>query len=179
MAAGKRERLLIAVALICVGALLVDRFVVSPLLDAWHERSKRIETLRGSIAKGEQLLHRRDSLRERWDSMEETALWPDRSQVEDEAITATTEWSRESDLTLTSLKPRWTEHPDENYNELDIRLSARGSLRALTAFLFGLESSDMPIRLREAELSSRDDKGAELNLNLRFSFLVLTGEEGA
>lgn len=174
MSVGKRERLLFVVAALCVGAFVGDRFVVTPLWDLWRARSARVVELRQSLAKGEELLRREQSLRERWDDMKRRSLSADVSRAEDATLTAVSRWSRESGLSVTSLKPRWVDNADDGYLELEFLASARGDIKSLARFLYELERDKLPARLAEVEIATRDDKGADLTLTTRFSGVVLT-----
>ena len=63
----RRQKLLLIAAIICIGALAGDHFVVTPLANLWKARSSRITELQSNLAKGVLLVDRDEDLRSRWD----------------------------------------------------------------------------------------------------------------
>ena len=81
------EKILLVVAALCVGALVGDRLVLTPLLGLWSERSDRIIRLRQDLAKADALLERSDSTRGRWNEMQAASLPADAAVVESIILT--------------------------------------------------------------------------------------------
>ena len=84
----KRQKLLVVLALTGVGLLAGDRLVVSPLIKSWTARSENIAQLQKDIAKGQQLLERRDTVRSRWQEMRTNALPSEVSAAEGRVLEA-------------------------------------------------------------------------------------------
>jgi len=177
MAFKKREQLLAVIALICVGAFAGDRFIVSPLASLWKARGKRIVELKQSLSTGSALVEREEATRKRWDAMKERALPTDISVSEKQVLQAMNEWIGRTRLAVSSVKPRWVEEKGQPYKTIECRVAAEGDLASLVRFLYEVERDQLALRLEEVEIASRDDRGQKLSLNLRFTGLVLTGEE--
>jgi len=166
------ERMLIIVAALCVGVLVCDRLVLTPLFRVWEKRSGRITQLRQDLSKADTLLKRSDSTHDRWDKMQGASLPSDAAAVENVILNAISGWSRTSGLTITSLKPRWGDEQDERLM-IDCRVGARGEMTAITRFLYDLETSPLALRTEEIKVSSREETGRNLTLSVRFTGLHL------
>ena len=166
-----RQRLLTWVALICVGALVGDRLIVTPLVNLWTERSQKIAMLEKSMAKGWLLLDREEDLIQRWDEMRKNSLPPDNSLAENQVLKAWDRWVKESGITPTTFKPQWRQ--EEEYQTYSCRAVAQGNLASLTRFLYELEREPLAVRLESLEITANDDRGERLTLGVNFSGLCL------
>lgn len=171
----QRERLLIIATLACLGIFLGDRIILTPLARTWSRRSERISELKKSVEKGALLVSRRADVERRWKEIQDAGLPDDPSQVEERILSRVQEWESQSSLALSSLKPRWRE-PDEESKKLEIRLTASGSLDSISRFLYEAEADALPICVEDVGLTSRDRRGDNLDLNLKFSSLILKGK---
>lgn len=168
----RRKWLMIAAGAV-VGLLIADRLVLTPLLRHWEDQGARIASLRQSVSQGSALQEREESMRMRWQKMTREALTNNASAAEDSVLKAAARWARESRLIFTSVTPQWQSHED-NSQTLECRATGQGDLRAVTRFLFELESDPLPIRLRSVEITAKDERGRQLTLDARFSALSLT-----
>ena len=50
-----REKMLIILVLVCLGALVGDQVVIEPLIKHWSTNEKRIAELKQNVEKGDQL----------------------------------------------------------------------------------------------------------------------------
>lgn len=165
-----RKRLLVLLALGSFGILLADRWIVRPLGKLWAERSERIQSLQQSIARGQSLLEREDSLLRRWEEMRQGALPQDASDAEEKVEQATHRWIHESGVTLSRIQPQWNSHK-ELYRTYDCQADAEGNLESVFRFLYELETDPLPLHAENVKIDSSGDKGEELKLSLRFSGL--------
>ncbi len=172
MKINNRQQLL-AIAAITVVALLVgDKLILSPLLRGWKERAARIVELEKLIAQGRQLQQRGDRVRERWDSMRTNTLPDNVSAAENEVLKAFDRWSRDSGISVSSIKPQW-KRASEDYMTLECRADASGGIQALTRFLYNVEKDPLALKVESVEITSRDNDGQQLSLALQVSGLLL------
>ena len=69
-----RTQLLAVLAGGTVALLVLDRMVVSPLVQGWSRRGDEIQRLKKSVGDGELLLDREQNIRTRWARMETNTL---------------------------------------------------------------------------------------------------------
>jgi len=171
-----RQQLLMALALGVVGIWAADNLVISPLIASWNSRTKALADLRKKVADGRQLLTREGSLRDRWKIMQTNTLPAEMSVAEGRVLGAFDGWSRDSRVSVTSIKPQWKRTADD-FMVLECRVDAAGSLSTLTRFLYEVEADPLALKVDSVEIGSRDSTGGQLTLGLQVSGLVLSTEK--
>lgn len=174
MAIKNREKFLTIAALAVVVLLLGDKFVLSPLTNAYNARKAKIATLNTRLASGRLLLERESSIRQRWELIQTNSLPTDISAAENMVLKSVDRWAQSSRITFTSIKPQWKQF-DEEFVTLDCRADASGNMQAVARFLYELESDPMPLKVEEIEITAKDNDGQLLALGVRFSAMMLTG----
>lgn len=168
-----REKFLAIAAGLAFGIFALDKLVLTPLADLWKERSAKILVLKDSIAKGSQLMERSEFLNDRWAAMKLDSLSGDISAAENAVFQSVNQWAEKSRLGFTSLKPVWRQGEEEHFDLFECRADGFGDLRAVTSFLYELETDPLALRVEDLEISARDDQGGQLGVSLRFTGLVL------
>jgi hypothetical protein len=172
-----RTALLKIIAGAAIGLFLFDKLILTPGLAAWKAQGERLAVLRENVERGRNLIEREASLRSRWEEMQRTDLAEDLSEAESAVFKAIGRWGRESRVSFSSLTPQWRTH-EQGYDTFDCRATATGDQTALGRLLYEIETDALPARVEEVELSARDNKGQQLGLSLKFSFVSITGGGG-
>lgn len=175
MGSKNRERMLLIAVAVCLGALGLDKLVITPLTTMWTTRSEKIVELKRSVEKGKQLIAREKRLNERWREMQDQSRTKDLSTTENELMRAVNSWAAASRLTVTSIKPRWIE--EEKCRKLEVRASTTGTIDTITRFLYELECDTQPLKVEDVDISAPNDKNLTLNCEVRFTRLVLEGDK--
>lgn len=173
----KRQRLLLIVVGVAVGALILDSIVIEPLLKTWQTHAAEITKLKQDVARGKGVIENGPRAERRWKEMQDAALPADPAQAEQVVITAFDKWGHDNNIELGSIKPQWKKGGPK-YSTLECRVDATGSLASLTRFLFELEKSPLALRVDSVELTARDDGGNRITLGLIVSGLRMTPLEG-
>jgi hypothetical protein len=168
-----RQQLLLVVAMVALGLLVGDKFVLKPLTSAWNARSKRIQTLRDQIGQAKPLMDRRQLILSHWDRMQRNTLTNNTSTAEQQLLGAIDSWRQDSRVIINGGTPQW-KHDSDDYMTYQYRMDASGTLPTLSKFLYDIEKDPMALRLDSIELSARDKEGQQLVLSLQISGLVLT-----
>ena len=128
--------------------------------------------MKKSISQGAFLLDRERAIRSRWDSMRTNTLPNNVSAAENEVLKAFDRWSRDSRISISSIRPQWKRNSDD-YMTLECRADAAGSLPALTRFLYEAEKDPLALKVEAVEITARDNDGQQLSLALQVSGLLL------
>lgn len=168
----RRPQILALVAGAAVALLAADRLVFTPLVQSWKTRTQRLAQLKQNVIQGRALLERESALRARWDAMRTNTLPTDVSAAENRVLTGFDRWSRDSRVTITSIRPQWKRGASD-FATLECRVEAAGNLAALTRFLYELERDPLALKVEALELTARDDNGEQLTLGLQVSGLLL------
>lgn len=172
MSIKNRQHLLAIVAIVAVALLAGDKFVLSPLLSSWKERSAKVVELTKSVNQGSQLITRDQIIRSRWDHMKTNMLPSNASVAENEVLRAFERWAQDSRLSITSIKPQWKRAADE-YMTLECRADGFGNMQAVTRFLYDVEKDPLALKVEAVEISSRDNDGQQLSLGVQVSGLLV------
>lgn len=167
-----RQQVFAFVAIGLVALWAGDKLLLTPLANSWSARAKRITELRRQVGEGRVVLERDRVIQNRWDSMRTNTLPENTSLAEQQLFEAFDRWSRDSGISVTSVKPQWKRNSDE-YSTLECRVDAYGSLSAVTRFLYGIEKDPLALKVETAELTARDNSGQQLTLGLVLSGLRL------
>lgn len=167
-----RQQLLIIVAGVAFGLLLGDSLVFSPLVKLWKSRSTRIVDLGKQVKNGEELLRRETILQSRWSHMQENTLTNSPSMAEQQVLAAFDKWSQDARISVNSITPQW-KRDNEDYQTLECRVDASGTVGTLGRFLFNIEKDPMALRIESVEITARDKDGQQLSMGLQLSGLVL------
>ena len=168
-----RQHVLAIVAIAAVALLAGDKFVLSPLLSSWKERSVKIAELTKSVNQGSQTVLREQIIHSRWEHMKTNMLPSNASVAENEVLRAFERWSQDSRISITSIKPQWKRAADE-YMTLECRADGFGNMQALTRFLYDVEKDPLALKVEAVEITSRDNDGQQLSLGLQVSGLLVS-----
>lgn len=168
-----RQQLLVIVAVGALALLAADSLVRAPLAKLWDTRAKQLKDLRTQVAQGRMLLLREQTIRGRWDRMQQNTLTNNASAAEQQLFAAIENWRQDSRVILSGATPQW-KHDSDDYITYQCRLDASGNLSSLTRFLYDIEKDPMALKLESVELAARDKEGQQLSLGVQISALVLT-----
>ena len=153
-----------------LGLVLLDFMIIEPAIRSWDEQSDRIAALQKKVDRGQNLLDRKDLIRNHWAAMLRANLPADDSSAEAAAFDDMNRWKADSGITLTSLTPNWQAHEDEGFDAFECRAAGTGDQVSIGHFLFDLGTGKLPCNLEECEISTRDAHGQQLTMTARFSF---------
>lgn len=171
-----RQQFLIIVAGTAFALLLGDSLVFTPLVKWWRARSERIVELRKKVTDGDALVRRDASIQSRWSQMQVNTLTNNPSLAEEKLLAAFDHWSQDARISVNSITPQWKRDHDD-YQTLECRVDASGSVGALGRFLYNLEQDPMAVKIESLEVTARDKDGQQLSLALQISGLVLSAVE--
>jgi hypothetical protein len=181
----KREKLLPIFAILAVAILAGDRLVLGPLVNSWQTRAAKIIELEGNVVNGNDLLPREKLNTKKWKRYWEGNLNSTNSIAEDEVLRAIETWTDDSRILLTSIKPQWQNHEYEflgneiaenktySYRTYDVRLVAEGTMQEAVKFVHAIESDELPLKIEQLELASREKTGKLISVSVHFTGLQL------
>ena len=167
-----RQKFLIILTLAVVALYAGDLLVYEPLARWYGARSQTIATLRQHVKDGTLLVKRESGIRSEWDNMRTNTLPTNGSLAEQQLLKSFDSWAGESGAEITDILPQWKSDTDD-YITLNCRVEAGGSLNSLMQFLYQIKRSPMALKLDSLQLSSRDNTGQQLTLDLQINGLVL------
>lgn len=168
----KREKWL-AVTVLCILAVLVfDQLLLTPYLDRRARLEAEKQDLLEELQRARRLFSQCKQLGVKWQNMLAAGLRNDPATTESAVLNALREWSQESGLTLTSLRPeRSVQHGE--LREIIIQAAGVGGMSAVSRFLWHIETTSLPVRMGDLQLGARKEGTDDLALQVRVSALCL------
>jgi NhaP-type Na+/H+ or K+/H+ antiporter len=171
MVLSKRERILAIAMIVVVGGLVLNTFIVNPLAARREATANEKLELEAQVVEAQNVFAKRKNLERRWKSLLTEESQNDTGS-ESRIARALTEWSRQTRLNVTSVKPDRTTS-DKGVNETTFVLAGRGSLDAVASFLYRVETSELPVKVVDMQLGSSSESGDSMSLQLRLSAISL------
>ncbi|NLH41649.1 MAG: hypothetical protein GX448_07400 [Planctomycetes bacterium] len=171
MVLSKRERILAIGMIVVIGALVLNTILINPLAAGREATRNEKLKLEADIAEAQNVFAKRKILERKWKSL----LVEDSQNAtgsESRIARALTEWSRQTRLDVTSVKPDRTD-TQKGMTETTFVLAGRGSLDAVASFLYRVETSELPVKVVDMQLGSSSESGDSMSLQLRLSAISM------
>jgi len=170
MTFSKRERVIFAALAAVLAVLVLDWWIVTPLLDRSAEVEARKAVLLSEMANAENLLQRRRVIGPRWRQMLAEGMKRDPAEAESQVLHALGDWAADAGLDLVSLKPARSTQ-ETLLPEIDFRAAGTGSMAAVSRFLWRLETATIPVKVKALQIGSRKEGQDNLSLQVQVSTL--------
>jgi Tfp pilus assembly protein PilO len=177
MVLSKRERIIFAVTLVCVGLLIISEFVVDPVLARLDEMETQRRQLRDELEEAQFLLANHGAMQRKWRALVSDGLRSD-AEAESKVLTALREWSGNAGLALSSIKPDRIAS-DKGLQEMIFTVAGKGTLESVSRFLWQIETAALPVKVRDIQLGSGSESEGTMSLQLHLSALYLGTPEGS
>ena len=173
----KRDRTIIAVTIAAVCLLVLDWYVLTPVLDGRQAVRAERDRLVAKMAQDRALLKRRELLGPKWD-MVSGGIRRDPAEAESQVLRSIRSWSTDTGVRLSSLRPERSTEKTE-LPEITVHVAGTGSMMAVSRLLWRIETAKIPIKIKMLQLGSRKDGTDDLSLHLRVSTLYLPPDESS
>ncbi|HUT59797.1 MAG TPA: hypothetical protein VNA25_18270 [Phycisphaerae bacterium] len=173
----KREKIIIAATVAVLCLLVLDFYVLTPLLkerDAVKDAKAR---LLARFAQAKSLLDRRHVLGPKWRSMIADGLKGDPAEAESQLLRSLRNWSSEAGVKLSSLRPERSTEKTQ-LPEAVVHAAGTGSMSAVSRLLWRIETANIPVKVRMVQVGSRKDGTDDLSLHVKVSTLYSPGAPG-
>ena len=130
---------------------------------------------RTQVAKAKNLLAEKQQ-RERKNKTLRTEDLQSDAEAESRVAQALVKWSDDARLMLTSVKPDRMAG-DKGLKEIVFVVAGKGSLDSVAWFLYQVETSELPLKVKYMQLGSTSESGDNMSMELRLSTLYVAAEE--
>jgi hypothetical protein len=174
MVLSKRERQIFIVTLSVLMIFVFDRFILEPALDARTQMLSEKQELIKKIQKASEMIKQKDKAGKEWDDRVSNGLSSDVSVAESAILNALRNWTQNYGLTLVSIKPERKKGEGGEMNEIIFNLVCSGSMSSVGQFLFQVENTFFPVKIKDFQLGARAEDGQEMSLQLKLSSIYLS-----
>lgn len=171
----RRERMLFLATGLLVGGWLVDSVLVGPGL-AWLGKVRAESEAAAKTAQEAQALEERKArIMGDWRTRHAAGLLDDEDGVRFRVQQALVASARASSCTIDSVSgsQRVPATPGHAYDLLRMTVTGQGSLAEVQAFLAGIESAAVALRIERCEIAARDARKDQLDLSLTLSTRIV------
>lgn len=170
MVLSKRERIIALMTLVIVGAFVLSKTVLGPVRGHLQMTEDKKQELLAQVVEAQNLFKRRQMLERKWKTMLSDGLRSD-EEAESRVARALDEWSTNTGLTLSSVKPERAAG-DKGLSEMTFTVAGKGRLDAVARFVYEVETAKMPIKVKDMQLGSSESADT-MSLQLTLSALYL------
>ena len=170
MVLSKREKYIVICTVVILTVFVLDRYALSPLLAMREETRTRKQQVTAQWDKGFGLLDRQKLMEKRWNKSSEQGISEKASDTTSRVLHELRNWSGQYGVNLSSITPdRVSSKKEENFQEITFLVSGTGNMNSIGHFLYQLEHTTLPLRLKDIQLSSRQEAADDMSLQVRVS----------
>jgi len=173
----KREKYIALATIVAVIVLGLDYYLLTPFLDRRAELRTEKQNLLAEFSRARALFARRKLLTPEWRRMTGSGISSDPVEADAQVLNRVREWFQQSELNITSLKPERTSDREEPL-EIAFQVAGTGPMRSVARFLWLLETSPLPVKIKHLQIGSRKEGVDDLTVQLRISALCLRAPKG-
>jgi hypothetical protein len=151
----KRERYIGIITVAVLAILVLDHFIVSPLLDQKAELDAKINDAQGQLDRADRLFSTARRASRKWSEMARGAIVSDSAEA-DRILNRVSEWANESGMSLPSLKPERDEK-EAGFNKKTFRATGAGTMAQIGRFLYKIQTANIPVRITDLTISSHKE----------------------
>lgn len=172
MAMTQRERYIGIVTLAVVGILLLDRIIVTPLMDQKADLDTKLVSARDDQASANRLFATSRRLDREWHVAAGRSLKSNESEAESQILNAIGEWVQYSGISMSATKRERTEK-DKEFVKITYRATATGTMRQVGQFLWKIQTAAIPVRITDISINSRKDGTDDLAVQMGIATIYL------
>lgn len=168
MGLGRREKLLLIIAIAVIAALVADRYILSPVLTRRSDIKDHREMLRGELEQALSTVKRWEILTPQWEQMKKEGLSEDPSITEGVVLRYIKDSSLKNGIVIASMQPERL--PQETkVREIEFLLSGTGTMKSVTGFMCDMETASIPLKVKTMQLGASDETGSLMTIQLKMS----------
>jgi len=168
MALTSRERKIMYLAVAAVVLLLFNAYVLDPILNKRAQVAQSRMDLQLQVDQSLATLKRKKLLQRRWAEMQQAGLGSDVQKAEAMVYRYLEESSEQSGFELGSVQPDRL-ITESQLGEIDFLLSGVGSMQSVTQFLWSLETTDIPLKIKSYQLGSKNETAQAMTIQIELS----------
>ena len=159
----KRERYIGIGTVAVLAILLLDQFIIGPAMTRMDELDAKIAEAQQQHLNAQQLFNSSRRANRDWKTIAGDAMTRDTGDPESRVLNSVREWAQEEGMRLPSVIPQPAQI-DKGFNKIVFRATGNGNLSQVGRFLYRVQTAQMPLRITDLQLSSKDGTD-ELSVN--------------
>jgi Tfp pilus assembly protein PilO len=162
----KRERYIVIVTVAVVAILGLDQFFVSPLLAKKSDLDGRIDSAEKEVAKQSTDVDLAKRARHKWAQAAGNTVKRDAPEVESQVNNSVRQWGQDSRMNVTSFRQDRIEK-EKGFTKITYLVTGAGSMDQIGRFLHRIQTSKIPIRIVDLQITTKKEGGDDLILTVK------------
>ena len=171
MVISKRERYIGIGVVAALGLLIVDHYIWSPYSDRSDAVTKALADISIKEKTADATFDTKRRLQKDWDLMRKS-MKTDSSEAEGQARSVIRECAEAAGVMLSPINAERTPQSQEGFRVVSLKVSVNGRTSTISRMLWHLETTTIPLRISDIEISSRPENTDELKMDLTVSTLA-------
>jgi Tfp pilus assembly protein PilO len=170
-----RERIIMFFAVVAVVLLVADKYLLSPLIANYSQTQQTKEQLKAQLEQSEALIKRKALLQKQWQQIKADGLTDTFAVAESNILRHIKDSALKNNLTLSSVQPERIDS-ENDIRELEFIVSGMGSMNSVTNFLWDIETSKMPLKVKTFQLGSNDENAYQMAVQIKLSSIYIASK---
>ena len=173
MVLSKRERYIALATCSALGLLVLDHFVLTPLLEAREYYDTQVMSQQKTLSEARNTIKLAKANKPRWQEMQKSGLRRhDAAEAESEVMKEIRSWAQQAGLNLSLLKAERSEKEKEFQRSL-IRVTVSGGMSQMARFLWHIQTASIPVQFGDVNLNTHKEGTDDLTLQLALATIYL------
>ncbi|AQQ71382.1 hypothetical protein SMSP2_01755 [Limihaloglobus sulfuriphilus] len=178
MALTRREHRILIVTIAVVALAVLNSYVLNPIFELRSAAAESAVEARAQLEDAFNILKREKLQRKRWQTMLQAGLCSDPEKTESYVVRFIDDCCRQNRMRVSSVQPQRLS-PEEYLGEIEINVSASGSMSSVVDLLWDIETADIPVRLKSIQLGSIDESAETMSIQLSLSVIYFISRSSA
>ena len=179
MVISNRERTIGIAVVAVIGLWVLNAALYNPYKEKHDALLKADQEATKQLADIEQLKNRRRNLMESWDKMVAAGMKTDLGEAQNRLDRAVRDWELQAGITPDEYKRSEASNPDHGFQKTKAHLVASGNMKSVSSFLWALETTLLPIRIDDMNITSLKEGTDSLKLEMDLSLMVPLNDQKA
>jgi hypothetical protein len=155
----KREKLIGIVTASLIGAVVLQHFIVGPMLDRRAYFAAQIQLTEGELKKATDLMELSVRANKNWATLA-PKVFQNASDAESQVLHSVRDFASETGVNIASINPQRGE-PERDFVKLTFRATGSGQMGQIGRFLSRLQNAQIPLRVTDLSISARSREGVD------------------
>jgi len=172
----KRERYIAIATIATLGLVMFYVLAISPLLDRKLELADKIKKEEVTWDRVKAAEKYADGIKPMWNKRISGPLKKNALETESQLFDTVDKWAKEAGVTLSSLNRPDRNDKEKDFSKFTLRATAKSNLKQLGAFMYKIQTAEIPVRISELSINSPKSGTDELTITMGISTIFLSPE---
>ncbi len=172
MALTKRERYISIITVVAIVILISDKLLITPLIQIRQRLNLELYETQTLFEQADLMVARKGAIENQWRHLFDIGLDYDVEKIEGSVFRYVKDSSQKRGVALSSIQPDIVSS-DDGLGHIEFTLSAFGTMKAVSQFIWDMETSQLPLRIINFQIGSGNKSASVINLQMKLSAIYL------